>query len=131
MASNNSVYYTYDNGLCVDRKDFKICLKKDLVLWYCQAQVPVLFPITFDQLPIAKAIQYECDQINWNLSLSLNCSSYEDVYYNDVSFNDTFLDPEPHMANIGLALSLYLACLATVFGNTLVIIAVTKVPFSK
>ena len=41
-----------------------IASKKDLVLWYCQAQVTVLFPITFDQLPIAKAIQYKCDQIN-------------------------------------------------------------------
>ena len=33
----------------------------------------------------------------------------------------------PRMTNISLAVALYLACLATVFGNSLVVIAVVKV----
>ena len=33
----------------------------------------------------------------------------------------------PRMSNLGLAVALYLACLATVFGNSLVVIAVVKV----
>ena len=33
----------------------------------------------------------------------------------------------PRMTNVGLAVALYLACLATVFGNSLVVIAVVKV----
>ena len=33
----------------------------------------------------------------------------------------------PRMSNVGLAVALYLACLATVFGNSLVVIAVVKV----
>ena len=32
----------------------------------------------------------------------------------------------PRMSNVGLAVALYLACLATVFGNSLVVIAVVK-----
>ena len=36
-------------------------------------------------------------------------------------------DFQPRMTNIALALALYLACIATVFGNSLVVIAVFKV----
>ena len=38
---------------------------------------------------------------------------------------------QPRMTNIALALALYLACIATVFGNSLVVIAVFKVIYLK
>ena len=58
---------------------------------------------------------------------SLNISEY----FNLTDLNTTSSleeeDELPRMTNVGLAVALYLACLATVFGNSLVVIAVVKV----
>ena len=60
------------------------------------------------------------------------CSTFYDSYspYDEVgnSSNSSLSESEaPRMTNVVLAASLYTACLATVFGNSLVIAAVFKV----
>ena len=58
------------------------------------------------------------------------CSTFYDSYYDEVSnsSNSSLSESElPQMTNVALAASLYTACLATVFGNSLVIAAVFKV----
>ena len=65
-----------------------------------------------------------------NFSHFLNLSSqFEYGEDNDTAIGD--VDFQPRMTNIALALALYLACIATVFGNSLVVIAVFKVIFSS
>ena len=48
-------------------------------------------------------------------------------YFRENCTFDDLLTPAPSLTNVGLAVLLYLFCLATIFGNTLVIIAVAKV----
>ena len=57
----------------------------------------------------------------------LNTSEYFNL--TEVTTTPGLLGEEdmPRMTNVGLAAALYLACLATVFGNSLVVIAVVKV----
>ena len=59
----------------------------------------------------------------------LNISQYFNL--TEVNTTSSLLGEEdedlPRMTNVGLAVALYLACLATVFGNSLVVIAVVKV----
>ena len=63
-----------------------------------------------------------------NFSHFLNLSSlFEYGEDNDTASGDVKF--QPRMTNIALALALYLACIATVFGNSLVVIAVFKVIF--
>ena len=63
-----------------------------------------------------------------NFSHFLNLSSqFEYGEDNDTASGDVKF--QPRMTNIALALALYLACIATVFGNSLVVIAVFKVMF--
>ena len=60
----------------------------------------------------------------------LNISEYfntTEAEVNTTSILQGEEDEEPRMTNVGLAVALYLACLATVFGNSLVVIAVVKV----
>ena len=58
---------------------------------------------------------------------SLNISEYFNL--TDLNTTSSLEEEEelPRMTNVGLAVALYLACLATVFGNSLVVIAVVKV----
>ena len=58
---------------------------------------------------------------------SLNISEYFNL--TDLNTTSSLEEDEelPRMTNVGLAVALYLACLATVFGNSLVVIAVVKV----
>ena len=59
-----------------------------------------------------------------NFSEFFNQSEFTENNRTDVLEMEDF---QPRMTNIALALALYLACIATVFGNSLVVIAVFKV----
>ena len=78
--------------------------------------MPEIYSILFDAEIIDSSFNY-------------TRADYNEITNSTAAHNNTMyqVDDVPSLTNVWLAVALYLACLATVFGNTLVIIAVCKV----